>query len=99
MRETEAPRMQRVARKPLERVAVHGVSDDRPSARSKMHANLMAPAGDGPAPEQRPPLGPYIYICEPFVYICEPFVDGRARRAVRPDDSPAAVHRIRPERQ
>src|SRR5512147_680028 len=66
MRERRAPCVQRVSwiiaerdggrriddvRPPL--VAVYAVADDRPSARRKVHADLMSPAGDEAAAEQR----------------------------------------------
>src|SRR5262245_59922117 len=66
MHEGDAPGMQRLARKRLQRrrerrivdlrpsrLAVLRVADDRPAVRRKMDANLVAPAGDETTAEKR----------------------------------------------
>ena len=90
MTEAQAPGMQGVAREPLERVAIDGVADHRPSARGEMDANLMTAAGDGPAAHDRS-------IRRRVVR--QPLEERHARRAVGPHDPPAAIGGIRAERQ
>src|SRR3954470_18750075 len=84
MGECDAPRVQRLARDRRGLRAVHAITDDRPSARRQVYADLMRSAGQQLATDDRDRVKPF----EPPI---DDFVDRLAWRTIVTDDDQAPI--------